>query len=199
VVGRRVTGVRIAQGRFEEAVAAMRRAQELDPLSPRATIDVGWVLLRARRYEDAVAQARKTLELEPRLSEAVACLSEALRGLGRQREALELTRRLMQESGASAEELKRLDVPSAGAALQAAGEWRLRRALARTGGPTSWHGVAIEQALLGRKDDALQSLAKAMDAHEMQMVVVDSVPAFDPLKTDVRYQALLARVRAGSS
>jgi tetratricopeptide (TPR) repeat protein len=112
--------VLIAKGRPDDAVAAIRRAQELDPLSPRATIDVGWVLLRARRYEDAVAQARKTLELEPRMGEAVACLAEALRALGRRREAIDLTKRLMQEAGAPAEELRKLE-GDAGDALRAAG------------------------------------------------------------------------------
>lgn len=190
--------VLIAKQRRDDAVAAIRRAQELDPLSPRATIDVGWVLLRARRYEDAVAQARKTLELEPRMSEAVACLAEGLLALGRQREAVELTRRLMQEAGASEAELRRLDAPDARAALRAAGEWRLSRMLKRPGGPTSWHNVAMEQVLLGRNEEALASLEKALLAHEMVLVVVDSLPAFDALRPDPRFQALLAKVRSRS-
>jgi tetratricopeptide (TPR) repeat protein len=160
---------------------------------------VGWVLLRARRYEDAVAQARKTLALEPRMSEAVACLAEGLLALGRQREAIELVRRLMRDAGASAEELARLDAKDARAALRAAGEWRLARMLARPGGPASWQNAAMEQVLLGRNDEAVASLEKALAAHEMGLVVVDSLPAFDRLKPDPRFQALVTKIRAKSS
>jgi Tfp pilus assembly protein PilF len=189
----------LAKQRPDDAVAAIRRAQELDPLSPRATIDVGWVLLRARRYADAVAQAKKTLELEPRMSEALACLADGLVALGRQREALDLVERLMQEAGAPEAELRRLEGPDARAALRAAGEWRLQRLLRRPGGPASWHSVAMEQALLGRSADAVLSLEKALNAHDMMLVVVDSLPAFDALKSDPRFQSLVAKVRSKSS
>jgi TolB-like protein/DNA-binding winged helix-turn-helix (wHTH) protein/Flp pilus assembly protein TadD len=191
--------VYLAKQRPDDAVAAIRRAQELDPLSPRATIDVGWVLLRARRYQDAVAQANKTLQLAPGMSEATACLAEGLLALGQGREALDLIRRMLKEAGAPETELRRLDGPDTRAALRAAGEWRLQRMLKRPGGPASWHNVAMEQVLLGRKDDALASLEQALLAHEMVMVVFDSLPAFDVLRSEPRFQALLAKVRAKSS
>lgn len=189
--------VRMAQGRLDDAVAAIRRGQELDPLSARATMDVGWVLLRARRYADAAAQARKTLELEPRMLEATACLAEALVALGQRREAVELTRRVMQESGAPKEALASLDGADAGEALRRAGEWRLARSRERAqAGTGSWQSVAIEEALLGRKDEALAALQQALVAHEQSMVVAEFVPSFDLLRSDPRFQAIVAAVRA---
>ncbi len=189
--------IRIAQGRLDDAVAAIRRGQELDPLSPRATMDVGWVLLRARRYADAAAQARKTLELEPRMLEATACLAEALVALGQRREAVDLTRRVMQESGAPKEALASLDGADAGEALRRAGEWRLARSRERArAGTGSWQSVAIEEALLGRRGEALASLQQALIAHEQSMVVVESVPAFDVLRSDPRFQAIVETVKA---
>jgi TolB-like protein/DNA-binding winged helix-turn-helix (wHTH) protein len=189
----------IAKHRPDDAVAAVRRAQELDPLSPRATIDVGWVLLRARRYADAVAQAKKTLELEPGMSEAVACLAEGLRALGREREAVELVRRLMREAGATEPELRRLDGPDTRAALRAAGEWRVQRLLKRPRGLQSWHNLAIEQVMLGRDAEALSSLEQALAAHEMMMVVFDSLPAFERLRSEPRFLAIVAKIRGKSS
>jgi serine/threonine-protein kinase len=121
------------------AVAAIRRAQELDPLSPRATIDVGWVLLRARRYADAVAQANKTLELEPRMSEAIGCLAEGLLALGAGARGARLDPAHDARGGRSRDGAVRLDGPDTRAALRAAGEWRLARLLKRPGGPASWH------------------------------------------------------------
>ena len=55
-----------ARGRFDEAVAAMRHAQEVDPLSLVASAALGWVHYYRRDYDAAVEQCRRTLELNPR-------------------------------------------------------------------------------------------------------------------------------------
>ena len=45
-----------ALGRTDEAIKAMRRAQQLDPLSVRINADLGMAYLAAGQYEEAVAQ-----------------------------------------------------------------------------------------------------------------------------------------------
>jgi Flp pilus assembly protein TadD len=55
-----------ALGRADDAVATMRRAQQLDPLSVRINADLGMALLAAGDYEDAVAQEDRTLTLAPK-------------------------------------------------------------------------------------------------------------------------------------
>lgn len=52
-------------GRFDEAIAEVYRAQELDFLSPATNTQVGSILYRARRYDEAIAALRQTLDLEP--------------------------------------------------------------------------------------------------------------------------------------
>jgi tetratricopeptide (TPR) repeat protein len=52
-------------GRAEEAVAAHRHAESLDPFSLIAIQEVGWPLYYARRFDEAVEQFRKAVELEP--------------------------------------------------------------------------------------------------------------------------------------
>jgi eukaryotic-like serine/threonine-protein kinase len=52
-------------GRFDETLAAIDRALQLDPLSLIINTTRGYVLLLARRYEEASAQLRKAHELEP--------------------------------------------------------------------------------------------------------------------------------------
>ncbi len=54
-----------AMGRFDEAIAEIKRAQELDPLSIPISAFVGWVYLHARQYDLAMEEYRKTLELDP--------------------------------------------------------------------------------------------------------------------------------------
>jgi len=48
----------------EIAIAEIRRAQELDPLSLVINSTYGYILFQARRYDDALAQAQKTLEMD---------------------------------------------------------------------------------------------------------------------------------------
>jgi adenylate cyclase len=49
--------------RFDEALALVQRAQELDPLTHRA--DVASTLLRAGRYQEALQSALRCIEFEP--------------------------------------------------------------------------------------------------------------------------------------
>ena len=62
-------------GRHEEAIAELRRAVELDPVSVLYLIDLGWVYYMAHQYDPAIEYLQRTLELEP---DAV----DGYRGLG---------------------------------------------------------------------------------------------------------------------
>lgn len=57
-------------GRFDEALAEMKIAAQLDPLSPIISTDVGTTLYLARRYDAAIGQLARTLELYPDYAEA---------------------------------------------------------------------------------------------------------------------------------
>ena len=52
-------------GRFEEGLAAARRAQALDPLSVNATHEVGYELLALGRLDEAALEFRKAIDLNP--------------------------------------------------------------------------------------------------------------------------------------
>ena len=53
-----------AMGRHDEAIAEIKRAQDLDPLSPLLLAIGGEVCILARRYDEAIEQSRKALELD---------------------------------------------------------------------------------------------------------------------------------------
>jgi serine/threonine protein kinase/tetratricopeptide (TPR) repeat protein len=53
------------QERFDDSVAEAERAQKLDPLSPHALSNLGYVYLSIRRYDEAIAQFESALELSP--------------------------------------------------------------------------------------------------------------------------------------
>ena len=61
-------------GRCEEGLAHLKRAHQLDPVSPAISAQIALSLLCARRYEEAIAQCSLTLDAEPACDEARVCL-----------------------------------------------------------------------------------------------------------------------------
>ncbi|HEY4565425.1 MAG TPA: winged helix-turn-helix domain-containing protein, partial [Thermoanaerobaculia bacterium] len=53
----------VALGRFDQALAYVGRARELDPASMEVKSDLAWFLYLARRYGEAIREARSTLTL----------------------------------------------------------------------------------------------------------------------------------------
>ena len=51
--------------RHEEAIAEVRLAKELDPLSLRINANVGYLLYFARRYDEAIDALKKAMEMDP--------------------------------------------------------------------------------------------------------------------------------------
>ncbi|CAN5757763.1 hypothetical protein BH20ACI3_BH20ACI3_24760 [soil metagenome] len=52
-------------GRFDEAIAEGRRAEQLDPFSPVIGADLGTIFGRARRFDEAIAQLNRVLTVVP--------------------------------------------------------------------------------------------------------------------------------------
>src|SRR5207302_9062486 len=59
-----------AMGRLNDAIDEVKRAQELDALSPIVNTDLGWYLLYAGRGNEAIDQFRRTLELDANYTSA---------------------------------------------------------------------------------------------------------------------------------
>src|SRR5258707_8941852 len=82
----------MAVGRREEALASLRRAMALDPLSARIQMDSGWLFLQGGRYREAAEHARRALDLDSEMTEARGCVYRALLYAGDDRGALEAIR-----------------------------------------------------------------------------------------------------------
>jgi serine/threonine protein kinase/Flp pilus assembly protein TadD len=75
-----------AQGRFDEALAMVRRAQELDPLI--VAVDLATALIRAGRYDEAVTAAESAAAVRPGYPRALATLGWAYLKSGRTEEGI---------------------------------------------------------------------------------------------------------------
>ena len=81
--------VLIVQGRFDEGLREVRRALDLDPLSPYVNTEVGAALTLAGRYGESVDQLRKASSLDPSRTRPYNLLGRALTLQGKPDEALE--------------------------------------------------------------------------------------------------------------
>ncbi|MBA2622444.1 MAG: winged helix-turn-helix domain-containing protein, partial [Chthoniobacterales bacterium] len=78
----------IALGRADEALAEIKRARDLDPLSLIINTDTGKLLYYARRYDEAAEQLRETLRMDAGFIEARLWLGLVYATTGRYDEAI---------------------------------------------------------------------------------------------------------------
>ena len=93
-----------AMGRFDEALAEIRHAQELDPLSLSKITGEGEILRYARRYDQAIEQDQKALEMDPNSGFAHWTLGNAYVNKGMYEEAIAEYQKSIPLSGDSPDE-----------------------------------------------------------------------------------------------
>lgn len=181
-------------GRVEDALVELRKAHELDPLSPIIATDIGKELYMARRYDEAIVQLRRVLELEPQFDPAHGWLADSLVEKGLYNEAREELQAIHVNSGTEVSICNRAYV------LARSGNQIGARRLLSNGGPDSRHSdlnpgcVAMIYAALGEKDQAFLWLEKAYVSNTSYMTSLKIWPQYDPLRADPRFSDLQRRV-----
>jgi tetratricopeptide (TPR) repeat protein len=184
----------LPMGRVDEAIAEIRKAEELDPLSAAIATDLGKELYFARRYDDAIVQLRRVLALDPDFVTAHNWLSDALLEKGLYPEAMAE----LEKTKSSREE--RIYVRQT-AYLYARMGKRIEaaRALAKSlklseGKEVSFGAVALVYAALGNKDKTFLWLEKAYAVKSSFMTTLKFWSVFDPLRSDPHFADLVHRV-----
>ena len=77
------------QRRFDAAVAQLRIAQEIDPLSVGASWQIADMLFSAGRFEESLTHAYETLKIDPSHSGTFRTIGQDLEAMGRHEEALD--------------------------------------------------------------------------------------------------------------
>lgn len=185
-------GALAALGRHDEAIAAVRQALELDPLSLSVKSDLGWYYLFAGRWRDAESECRATLEMSPGYSWAAACQIEALIQTGDDRQAVHHALEQLHDAGRPA---LGLDGQSAAEAIEAILRHHLEHELAKgdDGDDPIWR--AILYGRLGQPDLAMDWLDVAADERDPWLVFLRADPRFKPLVGNPRFEALASRLR----
>jgi TolB-like protein/DNA-binding winged helix-turn-helix (wHTH) protein/Flp pilus assembly protein TadD len=183
-------------GRTGEAIAEMKKAESLDPLSLIINADFAELLLIAHFYDDSIRQSRKTIAMDANFGlahnqlaqaylqkgmpdAAIAELQEAIRLSGRSPTCTANLARAYAASGRRPEAVQLLD--------------DLKKGSGRGYSPAP--EIASVYAALGDSDQAMAWLERGYQERVNPSVLLR--PGFDPLRADPRFQGLVRRVGLG--
>jgi len=182
-------------GRVEEALAEMEIAVRLDPLATAINESLAHVLLMQRRYDDALAKQREIQELDPFYYKGYSGMGRIYIQKGRYDEAIEMFVKAKSLAG---------EVPIVlGALGQAYGlsgragdarevlEKLAQMARDRYVPSTS---MALVHCGLGEPESALNWLDTACDRRELTVAAIGIHPAYDVLRGEPGFAALLKRI-----
>ena len=184
-----------AHARFPEAVAQLKTAQELDPLSIISTNNLAVTLYLAHRYDESVKVAHQHLEMDPTFSPARTLIGNCRIEQGRWAEGLEQLQKGVEATGRPVEFLGDLGyaLARAGRTAEAAA---VQVEVEGVGKTRDTVGVALAKihAGGGDKKGAIESLRHAVDTHVPNVAFIGVEPAFDGLRGEPDFQALCARL-----
>jgi DNA-binding winged helix-turn-helix (wHTH) protein/tetratricopeptide (TPR) repeat protein len=183
--------LRAFQGRLPEALDAIRRARELEPMTLLYNSNYGLLLYNARKYDEAIAHAKLLLGSQPRLDQARSLLIRGLVAKGDVEGALEQLPMRINE---------RPTLSDAGFVYARAGNVANARAevdrIERLGeeGFGVAYDVAIIETALGNLNAACAALERALDDHSLRVLWMRTEPALDPLRTEGCYRDVEQRL-----
>ncbi|HEX4899188.1 MAG TPA: protein kinase [Pyrinomonadaceae bacterium] len=194
----------VQMGKFDRAKQEIEQAQQLDPLSPIISSNAGLYSYFEHRYDDAIAQYQKTLEIDPTFWVAHHYLGLAYAKKGMSDQAISELRNSLYSPGTGP--LKEGAVendPEIAASLgyafglakrrtEAEAILNRLRALAQRRYVSGLY-FAIVYTGLGDRDRAIQYLNKAFADRHPGLVLIRVDPIFDELRSDKRFQELIAR------
>ncbi|HSP90540.1 MAG TPA: hypothetical protein VLN08_06525 [Vicinamibacterales bacterium] len=181
-------------GRFDEALGEALHAQALDPLSSGLNANVGWTFYLAGQHGRAIEELQKVLTRFPGNPMALLYLGFATAAVGRPVEAASFF-----EASAATPGGMPWAAESVGWAATVSGDLvRGRRVLEESVArsltsyvPSS--GIACIQLGLGDDDGLFEWLGRSVEERDALIPWIKSLPIFDRVRPDPRFQAILAR------
>jgi tetratricopeptide (TPR) repeat protein len=182
--------------RFDEARREIRRAQELDPLSPIVGTVAALIECQARDCKQGITQLRRVIEFNPDFALAHSYLSIAYEMEGMREEAVAEQLKFFQLSGASPKVIDNLRqaYERGGFAAYTMARLELVGALEALGVYISPLDKIVIYVSLNDREQVLRWLEKAADEHVRDVVFINVGAYFDNLRGEPRFQALLRRI-----
>ena len=181
-------------GRGQEALAEIKQAQSLDPVSLIIGADAGMVLYLARDYDQALEQCRATLDMDPNYFRARMWLGCAYEQMGLYQEALSEYQkaRALDDSPYVLEWLARAHALS-GNPSEARRVIEELAALASSVYVDSYYLASVYTAL-GENQEAIAKLGKARQERSCWLSRLRVDPLFDTLRRTPGFEEVLTSV-----
>jgi TolB-like protein/DNA-binding winged helix-turn-helix (wHTH) protein/Tfp pilus assembly protein PilF len=187
--------------RHDEAIAEIRTAVKLDPLSMPIQAFVGRTYLWARRYKEALAEFQRADQMSPNVALVAERVAHLFTYTGDYDKAIAAGTRARVLSGESAQDAlaKGNELRDALASQGPKGYWQvmLRLSESPTNPPEAYdtsYGRAIILSRLGERDKAVAELEKAYAERQLAMTEIGIEPAFDGLRANAQFTDLVRRI-----
>jgi DNA-binding SARP family transcriptional activator len=186
-----------AMGRFEEQMAEILLAQELDPLSLIINTDLGWGLYYRGAYDESIEQLLRTLDLDSNFAVAHLILGLAYAQKRSLDAAMSSVQRAIDLSGGAPSTLA-----VAALAYVFALQGRRTDALSILERLEKLSGArysldycfAMVLAGLGDRSAACERLERAVEERYDRLIYLNVDPTFDPLRGDRRFRDVVRAV-----
>ena len=188
-----------AAGRHDEAVRTVRDLEARQPGCPDVVRDAALVYYRAHRFDEAARRFRDWAALEPERRDPHHWLALLFQLTERPVEAKREARLVLTLAGAAPTYVRSFDslAPAQAMRFYLRGSIRYLERLA----DSQWVSAddfARLRVQLGEHERALRDLRRAADERSPRLLPFLSDPAFDSLRSDPRFHALVLRVRVPS-
>ena len=186
-----------SQGRIEQALGEIRRAQETDPLSLIINTDVAEMLYYARQYDQSIQQAKRVLEMDPGFVLARVILVWSYLAKQQYGAALEQSNEAVRISAGKSNVEAILAITYAGMGRTAKARdllFQMKAKSERLHTEELWTGIAQVYAALGEKDQAFAWLEKDVQNREGGLTLINVMPFIDSLRGDSRFADLVRRI-----
>jgi TolB-like protein/DNA-binding winged helix-turn-helix (wHTH) protein/Flp pilus assembly protein TadD len=181
------------KGQLAEAIEEMKRAQQLDPLSPTINAALASLFLSARNYDDAIRFSSRAVEIDPASYDGLLNMSEAFELKGMYQEALSALEKasvLDPKNSYTTAEFGRVYALSG-----RHGEARevLQKLKQSTEENPPFYGIALIHLGLNERAEALTWLDKAITNNAVNSIQLRFDPKLDTLRPDPAFVELLRR------
>jgi TolB-like protein/Flp pilus assembly protein TadD len=180
---------------YEEALAELRRAEELDPLDLKIKTQIGYVHYFLRDFDRALAQFRSVLSIDPGFAFAHYGVGDVLGQKGELAEAIEAWEESARLGGRSVNHIGILAYGHGRMGDVARAKELRDEIVARSGGrEASSLWIAVAHLGTGDVDAVFEWLDRAFEERDGSLILLAASPEFDPLRADRRFEDLLARM-----
>ena len=185
-----------AMERFPEARAALEKALDLAPLAAKFSTDMGFSLCYAGEYDQAIRNLNTAIDLNPKGALSYLWLGRVYQAQKKYKESIEAYQKALPFTPNWAPTLAGIGYVYGISGQKAEAEnylARLKELSSRT--YITPYAVALIYTSIGDKDHAFEYLDKSFVDRSHWLVWLEQDPRWDPLRTDPRFNKLLAMIK----